>query len=89
VSQVESSEGDSAGTDQASGEQIMSAVQLQRRLDELAPLARGETLLDALAIAIAVEESFGITLADSDITPEFLCSPSALTSTILRCVGGN
>lgn len=57
-------------------------------LEELIPLAQGSDSLDALAVAIAVEDSFLITLDDSDITPEALCSPSALAATVERYLGG-
>ena len=62
---------------------------VQRRLMELAPLARGDSVLDAVAIAIAVESSFDIVLADDDIVPERLCSPDALATTVARYLEGN
>jgi hypothetical protein len=61
---------------------------VEGRLTELAPLVRGDTVLDAIAIAIAVESSFGIVLADEDIVPEQLCSPEALIGTVSRYLDG-
>jgi hypothetical protein len=55
-----------------------------RRLAELTPLAQGDTVLDAVAVAIAVESSFDIVLADDDIVPERLCSRDALADTVGR-----
>jgi hypothetical protein len=60
----------------------------QRRLAELAPLARGDTVLDAIAVAIAVEDTFDVELADEDMTPEQLCSPRALEVLVSRYVDG-
>lgn len=65
----------------------MTAAERQR-LAELAPLARGGTVLDAIAVAIAVEDSFGFVLDDDDITPERLCSPPALAATVAQYLGG-
>ena len=62
---------------------------VQQRLTELAPLVRGDTVLDAIAVAIAVESSFDIVLTDDDITPERLCSPDSLAATVARYVDGN
>lgn len=59
----------------------------QRRLDELTLLAYGESLLDALAVAIAVEDSLGVVLSDADLAPERLCSPETLRATLDRYVG--
>jgi hypothetical protein len=56
----------------------------QRLLAELSPLARGGTVLDAVAVAVAVEDSFHIVLADQDIKPDALCSPEALAGTLAR-----
>lgn len=61
---------------------------MQNRLTELAPLARGDTVLDAIAVAIAVEGCFGIVLVDDDIDPEHLCSPEALAGTVARYLDG-
>lgn len=56
----------------------------QRRLDELTPLVHGDSSLDALAVAIAVEDSLGVVLSDEDLVPERLCAPAALRATVLR-----
>ncbi len=56
----------------------------RRRLSELTPLAQGDGVLDAVAIAIAVEDSFAIVLDDADMTPSRLCSPAALAATVER-----
>ena len=63
-------------------------LSVQRRLAELDSLAHGDSVPDAVAVAIAVEHSFGIVLADDDITPERLCSPEALARTVSRCLDG-
>jgi hypothetical protein len=60
----------------------------RQRLAELSALACGDELLDAIALAIAVEHSFGVVLADDDITPGHLCSPPALEATVARYMGG-
>jgi hypothetical protein len=68
--------------------ELVLGESVQRRLGELAPLVRGETVLDALAVAIAVEDSFGIRLTDDDIVPDRLCSPDALAATVARYLDG-
>ena len=68
--------------------ELVQRESVQRLLGELAPLVRGDTVLDALAVAIAVEDSFGIVLADDDIAPERLCSPDALAGTVSRYLDG-
>jgi hypothetical protein len=67
---------------------VVVGESVEERLTELAPLVRGDTVLDAIAVAIAVESSFGIVLADDDIVPERLCSPAALASTVSRYLDG-
>lgn len=55
-----------------------------RRLDELEVIVEGATLLDALAVAIAVEDSLGVVLHDEDISAERLCDRQALRVTVER-----
>lgn len=59
----------------------------EQLLEELEPLANGESVIDALAVAIAVEDTFGIVLSDADLAPEHLCSPAALGATVNRYLG--
>jgi hypothetical protein len=67
---------------------VSTDLSVQRRLAELDSLAHGDSVSDAVAVAIAVEHSFGIVLADDDIIPERLCSPEALAQTVCRCLDG-
>lgn len=60
----------------------------ERLLKELELIAEGDSVIDALAVAIAVEDIFGIVLSDADLAPEHLCSPDALAATVNRCLGG-
>lgn len=55
---------------------------VERRLAEIAPLVGGDTVLDAIAVALAVEDTFGIVLDDADLTPERLCTPAALAAVV-------
>jgi len=55
-----------------------------RRLAEMLPLLRGNSVSDAISVAIAVEHSFGIVLADDELTPERLCDAQSLTATVSR-----
>lgn len=58
------------------------------RIAEILPLARGDSVPDAVAVAIAVEQCFGVVLADADIGPECLCTRDALINTLIRYVDG-
>lgn len=58
------------------------------RLAEILPLARGDTVPDAIAVAVAVEHSLGVVLMDDDVSPERLCTPDALTDTVIRYLDG-
>lgn len=58
------------------------------RLAEVLHLAHGDTVPDAIAVAVAVEHSFAVVLADDDIDPEHLCHPDTLTDTVIRYVDG-
>lgn len=55
-----------------------------RRLAEMLPLLRGNSVSDAISVAVAVEHSFGIVLADDELTPERLCDAQSLTVTVSR-----
>lgn len=50
-------------------------------------LSTGDPMLDAVQAAILLEDVFGVTLADSDITPESLSSTAAIRETLRRLQG--
>lgn len=50
-------------------------------------LSTGDPMLDAVQAAILLEDVFGVTLADSDITPESLGSTAAIRETLRRLQG--
>lgn len=57
----------------------------QARLAELPlPLGPGADVLDALAVAVAVEDAFGVVIPDDRITVADLGSPSAVESLLAR-----
>lgn len=54
---------------------------------ERSRLSTGDPMLDAVQAAILLEDVFGVTLADTDITPESLGSPEAVRGTLRRLQG--
>lgn len=61
---------------------------LHRRLAEILPLIRGDSANDAIAVAVAVEHSFGIVLSDDELDPEHLCDPGSLAATVRKHSAG-
>lgn len=61
---------------------------LRHRLAEILPLIKGGSANDAIAIAVAVEHSFGIVLTDNELDPEHLCDPDSLEATVRRHLAG-
>jgi hypothetical protein len=48
------------------------------------PQASGEAVLDAVLTAIFVEDAFGVTLPDAEITPAHLSDRATVRATVLR-----
>lgn len=51
------------------------------------PMSDKDTVLQALGIAIAVEENFGVVLTDGDISPDALGSVESVSSLLVRHLG--
>lgn len=70
-----------------------AAQQLDRideLLDELYALWRtsGDAVLDAVLVAIFVEDAFGVTLSDAEIDPACLSDRAAVRGTLQRHLAG-